>query len=178
MIRVEDLHKYFGQLEVLKGITEHIANGEKVVVIGASGSGKSTFLRCLNLLEMPTKGHIYIEDEEITGNKHNVNKLRQKMGMVFQQFNLFPHYDTLGNITLAPMKLLHMPKKEAVELGKHLLEKCEYRHFLKNVLRHQRTISIKTQLAGLGANRTMLPRERRRVSLRGRMASCRKCSNY
>jgi polar amino acid transport system ATP-binding protein len=123
VIRVENLHKYFGRLEVLKGITERIRLGEKVVVIGASGSGKSTFLRCLNLLETPTKGHIYIEDEEITGDKHNVNKLRQKMGMVFQQFNLFPHYDTLGNIILAPMKLLHMPKKEAEQLGEHLLDK-------------------------------------------------------
>ena len=123
MIRVEDLHKYFGKLEVLKGITERIHPGEKVVMIGASGSGKSTFLRCLNLLEMPTKGHIYIENEEITGDKHDVNKLRQKMGMVFQQFNLFPHYDTLGNITLAPLKLLNMSKKEAEELGEHLLEK-------------------------------------------------------
>ena len=123
MIRVDDLHKYFGQLEVLKGITEHIRPGEKVVVIGASGSGKSTFLRCLNLLETPTKGHIYIENEEITGSKHDVNKLRQKMGMVFQQFNLFPHYDTLANITLAPIKLLHIPKKEAEELGRFLLDK-------------------------------------------------------
>jgi len=123
VIRVEGLHKYFGRLEVLKGITEHIGPGEKVVIIGASGSGKSTFLRCLNLLETPTRGHIFIEDEEITDDKHDINKLRQKMGMVFQQFNLFPHYDTLGNITLAPRKLLNMPKKEAEELGKHLLEK-------------------------------------------------------
>ena len=123
MIRVEGLHKYFGKLEVLKGISERIRPSEKVVVIGASGSGKSTFLRCLNLLEIPTRGHIYIDGEEITGDKHDVNKLRQKMGMVFQQFNLFPHYDTLGNITLAPMKLLQIPKKEAEELGEHLLEK-------------------------------------------------------
>ncbi|MCL1975438.1 MAG: amino acid ABC transporter ATP-binding protein [Firmicutes bacterium] len=123
MIRVDDLHKYFDQLEVLKGITERILPGEKVVIIGASGSGKSTFLRCLNLLEMPTKGHIYIENEEITDDKHDINKLRQKMGMVFQQFNLFPHYDTLNNIILAPTKLLKMHKKEAEELGKHLLEK-------------------------------------------------------
>jgi polar amino acid transport system ATP-binding protein len=123
VIRVENLHKYFGRLEVLKGVSEHIRPGEKVVIIGASGSGKSTFLRCLNLLEMPTKGHIYIEGEEITGDKHDVNKLRRKMGMVFQQFNLFPHYDTLGNITMAPIKLLKMPKKEAEELGERLLEK-------------------------------------------------------
>ncbi|MDO4581386.1 MAG: amino acid ABC transporter ATP-binding protein [Bacillota bacterium] len=123
MINVNDLHKSFGQLEVLKGVTEHIHPGEQVVIIGASGSGKSTFLRCLNLLEQPTAGHIYIEGEEITDPKHDVNKLRQKMGMVFQQFNLFPHYDTLGNIILAPMKLLKMPKAEAEELGMRLLEK-------------------------------------------------------
>ena len=123
MISVKDLHKYFGKLEVLKGITERIHPGEQVVIIGASGSGKSTFLRCLNLLEKPTSGHIFIDGEEITGDKHDVNKLRQKMGMVFQQFNLFPHYDTLGNVTLAPTKLLKMPKNEANDLGMHLLEK-------------------------------------------------------
>lgn len=123
MINVENLHKYFGQLEVLKGITEHISPGEQVVIIGASGSGKSTFLRCLNLLEQPTDGHIFIDGEEITDPKHDVNKLRQKMGMVFQQFNLFPHYDTLGNITLAPIKLLGYSKAQAEELGLHLLEK-------------------------------------------------------
>ena len=123
MIRVENLHKYFGELEVLKGITEHITPGEKVVMIGASGSGKSTFLRCLNLLEQPTAGKIFIDGDEITGPKSDVDKLRQRMGMVFQQFNLFPNYDTMGNITLAPMKLKKMPRREAEELGMHLLEK-------------------------------------------------------
>ena len=123
MIRVENLHKYFGELEVLKGITEHITPGEKVVMIGASGSGKSTFLRCLNLLEQPTAGKIFIDGDEITGAKSDVDKLRQRMGMVFQQFNLFPNYDTMGNITLAPMKLKKMPRREAEELGMHLLEK-------------------------------------------------------
>lgn len=123
MINVKELHKYFGKLEVLKGISEHIYPGEQVVIIGASGSGKSTFLRCLNLLEMPTSGQIIIDGEEITNGRHDVNQLRQKMGMVFQQFNLFPHYDTLGNITLAPIKLLHMSRAEADELGMHLLEK-------------------------------------------------------
>ena len=123
MINVKELHKYFGKLEVLKGISEHIHPGEQVVIIGASGSGKSTFLRCLNLLEMPTSGQIIIDGEEITNGRHDVNQLRQKMGMVFQQFNLFPHYDTLGNITLAPIKLLHMSRAEADELGMHLLEK-------------------------------------------------------
>ena len=123
MIRVENLHKCFGQLEVLKGITEHITPGEKVVMIGASGSGKSTFLRCLNLLEQPTAGKIYIDGDEITGAKSDVDKLRQRMGMVFQQFNLFPNYDTIGNVTLAPVKLKKMPRREAEELGMHLLEK-------------------------------------------------------
>lgn len=123
MINVEALYKNFGDLKVLRGITERIRASEKVVVIGPSGSGKSTFLRCLNLLETPTGGRIFIEGEEITGNKHNVNKMRQKMGMVFQLFHLFPHYDTLGNIMLAPLKILKMPKKEAKDQGMHLLEK-------------------------------------------------------
>ena len=123
MIRVEDLHKQFGSLEVLKGITEHIKPGEKVVMIGASGSGKSTFLRCLNLLEQPTSGRIIIDGDEITGAKSDVDKLRQRMGMVFQQFNLFPNFDTMGNITLAPMKLKKMSRRDAEELGMQLLEK-------------------------------------------------------
>ncbi|MCL1809494.1 MAG: amino acid ABC transporter ATP-binding protein [Clostridiales bacterium] len=123
MIRIEGLHKSFGKLEVLKGITEHIHPSEKVVVIGASGSGKSTLLRCLNLLEMPTSGRIFIHGEEITGGRHDVNMLRRKMGMVFQLFNLFPNYDALGNVTLAPIKLLNMPKSAAEDLGMHMLEK-------------------------------------------------------
>ncbi|MBQ7651946.1 MAG: amino acid ABC transporter ATP-binding protein, partial [Victivallales bacterium] len=90
-IRVEDLHKSFGDHNVLCGITENIRKGEKVVIIGPSGSGKSTFLRCLNMLETPTKGRIWVHGEEITGPGCNVDKLRQKMGMVFQHFNLFPH---------------------------------------------------------------------------------------
>ena len=121
MIRVDDLHKSFGKLEVLCGITEHIKNGEKVVVIGPSGSGKSTFLRCLNLLEEPTEGQIFIDGECITDPKVNVNKIRQKMGMVFQQFNLFPHYSVLENITLAPIKLKGMRDDEAAVLAEKLL---------------------------------------------------------
>ena len=121
MIRVDDLHKSFGKLEVLCGITEHIKNGEKVVVIGPSGSGKSTFLRCLNLLEEPTEGQIFIDGECITDPKVNVNKIRQKMGMVFQQFNLFPHYSVLENITLAPIKLKGMRDDEAAALAEKLL---------------------------------------------------------
>ena len=123
MISVEHLCKNFGKLKVLKDITERIKPGEKVVIIGPSGSGKSTLLRCLNLLETPTSGRIFINGEEITDPKHDVNLMRQQMGMVFQHFNLFPHYSVMGNITLAPMKLKKMSQAEAEDLGMHLLEK-------------------------------------------------------
>lgn len=123
MIKVTGLKKHFGDLEVLKGIDQHIKQGEKVVVIGPSGSGKSTFLRCLNLLEVPTEGEILIEGESITAPKTNVNKIREKMGMVFQQFNLFPHLTVLDNITLAPIKVKKMPKAEAEKLARELLNK-------------------------------------------------------
>ena len=123
MIRIENLHKSFGDLEVLKGINEHISHGEVVVVIGPSGSGKSTFLRCLNLLETPTDGEIYIDDELINSPKADVNKIRQKMGMVFQHFNLFPHLTIMENITLAPVLLKKMTKPEAIKKGEELLKK-------------------------------------------------------
>ena len=123
MIKVKNLHKHFGKLEVLCGIDEHIKKGEVVVVIGPSGSGKSTFLRCLNLLEIPTKGEIYIDDELINAPKVNVNRIRQKMGMVFQQFNLFPHLTIMNNITLAPMQIKKMSKQDAVALGTKLLDR-------------------------------------------------------
>ncbi|MDD4316146.1 MAG: amino acid ABC transporter ATP-binding protein [Clostridia bacterium] len=123
MIEVKNLTKKFGKLEVLKGIDEHIAKGEKVVVIGPSGSGKSTFLRCLNLLEKPTGGKIWFEGTEITAKSCNINKIRQKMGMVFQQFNLFPHLNVLENITLAPRKLLKLSKEEADARADKLLER-------------------------------------------------------
>ena len=123
MIRIENLHKSFGDLEVLKGINEHISQGEVVVVIGPSGSGKSTFLRCLNLLETPTDGEIYIDDELINSPKADVNKIRQKMGMVFQHFNLFPHLTIMENITLAPVLLKKMTKPEAIKKGEELLKK-------------------------------------------------------
>lgn len=123
MITVKNLHKHFGKLEVLRGINEHIEQGEVVVVIGPSGSGKSTFLRCLNLLEVPTEGEIYIDDELINAPKVNVNRIRQKMGMVFQQFNLFPHLTIMNNITLAPMQIKKMSKKDAVALGSKLLDR-------------------------------------------------------
>lgn len=123
MIRVEDLHKNFGDLEVLKGIDQHVAPGEKVAVIGPSGSGKSTFLRCLNLLEMPTSGKIYVDGEDILEKGKDINKIRQKMGMVFQQFNLFPHKTVLGNITMAPLTLKKISKAEAEEKAKELLNR-------------------------------------------------------
>ncbi len=123
MITVKNLHKSFGNVDVLTGIDEHISKGEVVVVIGPSGSGKSTFLRCLNLLEQPTDGEIYIDDELITSAKADVNKIRQKMGMVFQQFNLFPHLTIMENITLAPVKLKKMTKQEAIKIGEELLER-------------------------------------------------------
>lgn len=123
MIYVKDLHKSFGELEVLKGIDEHISVGEVIAVIGPSGSGKSTFLRCLNLLEKPTGGTITIDGEVITDGKININHIREKMGMVFQQFNLFPHLSVLSNITLSPIKVKKMNKDEAEKLAYSLLEK-------------------------------------------------------
>ncbi len=122
MIKITGLKKSFGDLQVLKGIDQHIKKGEKVVVIGPSGSGKSTFLRCINLLEVPTEGEILIEGENITDPKTNVNKIREKMGMVFQQFNLFPHLSIMDNITLAPVKVKKMPKEQAEKRAKELLE--------------------------------------------------------
>ncbi len=121
MIDVKNLHKKFKNLEVLSGIDEHISPGEVVVVIGPSGSGKSTFLRCLNLLEEVTEGEIRVDGELITDPKTDVNKVRQKMGMVFQHFNLFPHLTIMDNITLAPTLLKKMTKEEAVKKGQELL---------------------------------------------------------
>lgn len=127
MISVKNLEKTFhtsrGDLPVLKGITQTIEKGEKVVIVGPSGSGKSTFLRCLNLLEKPTSGEIWFEEEEITNPKCNINLLRQKMGMVFQHFNLFPHLTILQNITLAPVSLKLKTQDEANEIAIQLLER-------------------------------------------------------
>lgn len=123
MIKVKNLYKKFDDLEVLNGIDEYISKGEVVVVIGPSGSGKSTFLRCLNLLEEATEGEIYVDDELITAPGINVNRVRQKMGMVFQHFNLFPHLTIMDNITLAPVLLKKMTKEEAVAKGRELLER-------------------------------------------------------
>ncbi len=123
MISVKGLKKAFGENVVLKDINQEIKKGEKVVIIGASGSGKSTFLRCHNLLEQPTGGHIFFEGTDITDPKNDINKLRQKMGMVFQQFNLFPHMTVKDNIKLAPVKLKLMTEKEAEEKALALLER-------------------------------------------------------
>ena len=123
LIKVENLSKSFGKVQVLKGITTEIHKGEVVVIIGPSGSGKSTFLRTLNLLEEPTGGKIYFEGVDITDPKININKHRQKMGMVFQQFNLFPHMTVLKNMTLAPMKLLKLSKADAEKRATELLDR-------------------------------------------------------
>ncbi|WFR59706.1 amino acid ABC transporter ATP-binding protein [Anaerocolumna sp. AGMB13025] len=123
MITTNNLKKQFGHHLVLDGISETIKQGEKVVIIGPSGSGKSTFLRCLNLLETPTEGEIWFEGNNITNPKTDINSLRQKMGMVFQQFNLFPHLTVKENITLAPVKLKLMDKETADRRALELLER-------------------------------------------------------
>ena len=123
LIKVSDLKKNFGSLEVLKGISTEIKKGEVVVVIGPSGSGKSTFLRCLNRLEEPSGGTIELDGVDITDKKVNINKYRERMGMVFQQFNLFNNLTILKNITLAPVKLGIMGKKEAEEKAMSLLNR-------------------------------------------------------
>ena len=121
MIDVKNLHKSFGNHEVLKGVNEHIEKGEKVVVIGPSGSGKSTFLRCLNLLEEPTGGEIIFEGQNITAKDTDINLVRRRMGMVFQQFNLFPHLTVRENIKLAPVQLKIMSDAEADKRALELL---------------------------------------------------------
>lgn len=126
MIEVKHLSKDFGkknEIKVLRDISETIDKGEKVVIIGPSGSGKSTFLRCLNLLEQPTSGQIFFEGEEITDRRCNINRVRMKMGMVFQHFNLFPHKTILQNISMVPIKLKLMKNEEAQENALHLLRR-------------------------------------------------------
>lgn len=121
LIEVKDLKKHFGENKVLDGITTEICQGEVVAIIGPSGSGKSTFLRSLNLLEVPTGGHILFEGNDITDPKTDINLIRQKIGMVFQQFNLFPHKTVKENIMLAPVKLNLMSKEEASQKADELL---------------------------------------------------------
>lgn len=121
MIKMENVNKFFGELHVLKDINLEVAEGEKLVIIGPSGSGKSTAVRCLNFLEAPTKGHVYINGEKLTS-KNKTRLVRETTSMVFQQFNLYPHMTVLKNLTLAPMKLHHKSKKEAEELAYHYLD--------------------------------------------------------
>ena len=123
MIIVKNLHKSFGKIEVLKGIDYHVEKGEKIVIVGPSGSGKSTFLRCMNLLEQPTSGEIWFDGKLITDPKTNINKVREHMGMVFQNFNLFNNLTIMGNITLAPVKLKLMNQEEANETALNLLKR-------------------------------------------------------
>lgn len=123
MIKVENLHKSYGELEVLKGISTQVDKGDIIAIIGPSGSGKSTFLRCINRMEEATSGNIYIDGEDILSDTIDINKMRQKVGMVFQHFNLFPHKTVLENLTLAPMKLKNMSPEVAREKAYFLLEK-------------------------------------------------------
>ena len=123
LIDVSDLHKSFGELQVLKGVSEHISKGEVVSIIGPSGGGKSSFLRCLNLLEVPDSGHIFFEGEDITAKGVNIDLHRQKMGMVFQHFNVFPHMTVGENVTMAPVLLGKKKQAEATEMAKELLNR-------------------------------------------------------
>ena len=123
LIEVKDLKKSFGDLQVLKGISQKIYKGEVVSIIGASGGGKSTFLRCLNLLEVPSSGHVYMQGEELRAEATDLDQHRQKIGMVFQQFNVFPHMSVLDNITITPILEKKVPKAEAEAEAMALLEK-------------------------------------------------------
>ncbi|WP_337403839.1 amino acid ABC transporter ATP-binding protein [Suilimivivens sp.] len=127
MIIVKDLHKTFENNHVLKGVSYHVHQGEKIVIVGPSGSGKSTFLRCLNLLETPTSGEIWFDGQLITDEKVNIDRIRQHMGMVFQNFNLFNNHTIMDNITLAPVKLKLMSKEEASEKALTLLDRVGLR---------------------------------------------------
>ncbi|AMO86817.1 amino acid ABC transporter ATP-binding protein [Solibacillus sp. FSL K6-1781] len=132
MIKVENLHKHFGKLEVLKGIDYEVHEKEVVCVIGPSGSGKSTFLRCMNLLEEVTDGAIYIQGVKINDPKTNINDIRTEVGMVFQQFNLFPHMSVIDNITMAPMQIRQLNKADAEKLALELLDKVGLREKADN----------------------------------------------
>ncbi len=123
MIEIKNLHKSFGSLEVIKGVDLHVAPGEVVCIIGPSGSGKSTVLRCINRLEEPTEGKIIVDGDDIMAKETNINTVRTEAGMVFQQFNLFPHMSALANVMLGPLKVRSMKKKDARKLGMSLLDK-------------------------------------------------------
>ncbi len=128
MVQVEGLHKAFGDLHVLRGIDMHVSRGEVVVIIGASGSGKSTFLRCLNRLEEPTAGRIWIDGVEVTARHARLPLLRRQIGIVFQAFNLFPHMSTIANVMEAPRTVLKMPKPQAAERALEMLDWVGLRH--------------------------------------------------
>ncbi|AGK61053.1 amino acid ABC transporter ATP-binding protein, PAAT family [Archaeoglobus sulfaticallidus PM70-1] len=130
ILEIEKLTKKFGDHEVLKGIDLQVKKGEVVVIIGPSGSGKSTFLRCINRLEEPTSGRILLDGVEITGDNVDINKVRQRIGMVFQQFNLFPHLNAIENVMLAPVKIKKEDKKEVEKRAKRLLEKVGLKDFM------------------------------------------------
>lgn len=149
MIEVRGLHKSFGKLEVLKGIDCDIEKGEVVVVIGKSGSGKSTFLRCLNLLEVPTAGTVKIDGEELTAKKADLNRLRQRIGMVFQQFNLFTNMNILSNMTMAPIYVRKMKKEDAESRAMELL---------KRVGLEDKALSFPSQLSGGQKQRVAIAR--------------------
>ncbi|MBR8701083.1 Glutamine transport ATP-binding protein GlnQ [Fusobacterium sp. DD29] len=123
MIKIEKLYKNFEDLHVLKGISTEVKKGDIIAIIGPSGSGKSTFLRCINRLEEPTSGHIYIDEKDILSDDVDINKIRQKVGMVFQHFNLFPHKSVLENLVMAPMKLKNITREAAEKKAYYLLEK-------------------------------------------------------
>ncbi len=123
VVRIEDLHKSFGDLDVLRGVNLEVRRGEVVVILGPSGSGKSTLLRCVNLLETPTSGRVFFEDTEITGKKTDINKVRAMVGMVFQSFNLFPHLSAKSNVMLAQCKVLKRSKEEAERIAIEQLQK-------------------------------------------------------
>ena len=123
MIQVSQIHKYFGSLHVLKGVDLAVAAGEKIVIIGPSGSGKSTLIRCINLLERPTEGSVVVSGTDLTAPSADIAKIRQSMGMVFQQFNLYPHMTVLENLTLAPIRLQGVSLEEAKKSGLEYLER-------------------------------------------------------
>ncbi|MCR5732717.1 MAG: amino acid ABC transporter ATP-binding protein [Sphaerochaetaceae bacterium] len=133
VIKIENLHKSFGENHVIKGITTEINKGEVVVILGPSGCGKSTFLRCMNMLEIPTDGKVFLNSTELTDPDCNIDKAREKMSMVFQHFNLFPHLTVLKNLTIGPEKLKKMPKEEAENKAKEMLKRMglgdKYNHY-------------------------------------------------
>ncbi len=133
MLRVESLRKSFGELEVLKGVDCHVEKGDVISIIGPSGGGKSTFLRCMNLLEKPTEGHIYFDGVDLTNKSVNIDKYRRRIGFVFQSFNLFPHMTVLENLTVAPVMLKTKSREEAEERGIKLLSRVGLRDKAANM---------------------------------------------